>query len=141
MHDRRYNLFVQILRETPRAEFVNSPTIRSEYPVEILEAASAFFTVSNARIRQIVGISSSGVGRLKSGSDSFDSAVTECIYRLIAVSQTAIETFENEDAAIVWMRTPNRALGGGAPLDLMDTPVGEASVRQILNAIVSGGVA
>jgi uncharacterized protein (DUF2384 family) len=39
------------------------------------------------------------------------------------------------------MRQPNRALGNTAPLDLMDTEPGAVSVRQVLNAIATGGVA
>jgi uncharacterized protein (DUF2384 family) len=37
------------------------------------------------------------------------------------------------------MRQPNSALGNAAPLDLMDTEPGAVSVRQVLNAIATGG--
>jgi hypothetical protein len=39
------------------------------------------------------------------------------------------------------MRATNHALGDVAPLDLMDTEPGAATVRLVLNAIASGGVA
>jgi putative toxin-antitoxin system antitoxin component (TIGR02293 family) len=57
------------------------------------------------------------------------------------VTRMAIDVLEDESAAIEWMRQPNRALGGAAPLDLMDTEPGAVSVRQVLNAIATGGVA
>ena len=41
---------------------------------------------------------------------------------------------------IDWMRQPNRAFDGTAPLDLMDTEPGAVAVRQVLNAIATGGV-
>jgi uncharacterized protein (DUF2384 family) len=39
------------------------------------------------------------------------------------------------------MRQPNRAFGNTAPLDLMDTEPGAVAVRQVLNAIGTGGTA
>jgi putative toxin-antitoxin system antitoxin component (TIGR02293 family) len=53
----------------------------------------------------------------------------------------AIDLFGDQDAAIAWMRVTNHALGDVAPLDLMDTEPGAATVRQMLNAIATGGVA
>jgi uncharacterized protein (DUF2384 family) len=38
------------------------------------------------------------------------------------------------------MRKPNRALGGSAPLKLMDTEVGARAVEGVLGRIAYGGV-
>jgi uncharacterized protein (DUF2384 family) len=56
-----------------------------------------------------------------------------------AVTQMAIEIFGNRNTAIKWMRQPNQALDGTAPRDLMDMEPGAMSVRQLLNAITTGG--
>jgi putative toxin-antitoxin system antitoxin component (TIGR02293 family) len=53
----------------------------------------------------------------------------------------ALEVFESNEKATEWMRQPNRTLGGAAPLDLMDTEPGANAVRQVLNAIATGGAA
>jgi putative toxin-antitoxin system antitoxin component (TIGR02293 family) len=53
----------------------------------------------------------------------------------------AIDVFEDQDAAISWMRQPNVVLGDVAPLDLMDTEPGAVAVKQVLNAIATGGAA
>ncbi len=53
----------------------------------------------------------------------------------------AQDVFEDEDAAKTWLRTPNRALRDLAPMDYLDTEPGAMAVRQVLNAIGSGGVA
>lgn len=37
-----------------------------------------------------------------------------------------------------WMRTPQQALGGAEPLELMDTPTGRACVMRILGSLQSG---
>jgi putative toxin-antitoxin system antitoxin component (TIGR02293 family) len=56
-------------------------------------------------------------------------------------TRMAIEVFEDAERAAAWMREPNKTLGGVAPLELMDTEPGAISVRQVLNAIATGGVA
>jgi putative toxin-antitoxin system antitoxin component (TIGR02293 family) len=57
------------------------------------------------------------------------------------VTRMAIDLFGEQAAAIAWMRATNHALGDVAPLDLMDTEPGAATVRLVLNAIAGGGVA
>ena len=115
--------------------------IRDGYPAEILKSASYFFDVPDSRIRVIVKIPASTASRLEKSNAKIDSAATERVYRMGAVARMAIDVFENEALAIKWMRQPNHALGDVAPLDLMDTEPGAATVRQVLNAIATGGVA
>ena len=57
------------------------------------------------------------------------------------VARMAIDVFEDEATASEWMRRPNRAFDDTAPLDLMDTEPGANSVREVLNAIATGGAA
>jgi putative toxin-antitoxin system antitoxin component (TIGR02293 family) len=115
--------------------------IRQGIGAEILRSASSFFGVSQARIQQITQVSGSTAARLERANARIDAAATERIYRMAAVTRHATDVFENEGAAIAWMRQPNPGLGGNAPLDLMDTEPGAASVRLVLNAIATGGVA
>ena len=72
---------------------------------------------------------------------NIDPAATERVFRMGAVTRMAIDVFEHETSAIAWMRQPNSALGNAAPLDLMDTEPGANSVREVLNAIATGGAA
>jgi putative toxin-antitoxin system antitoxin component (TIGR02293 family) len=43
-----------------------------------------------------------------------------------------------EEKAGEWLRTPNRALGGERPLDLLDTDVGAREVEDVLGRIAYG---
>lgn len=106
-----------------------------------MKAASSFFGVPDARIQHIAHVPASTASRLEKKQANIDPAATERVFRMGAVTRMAIAVFENEVAAIDWMRQPNRALGNTAPLDLMDTEPGAVSVRQVLNAIATGGVA
>ena len=68
-------------------------------------------------------------------------AATERVFRMSIVARMAIDVFEDQEAAIAWMRQPNRAFGDVAPLELMDTEPGAVAVKQVLNAIATGGAA
>lgn len=60
---------------------------------------------------------------------------------LALITRRAIDVFSNKKAAKEWLHAKNFALAGAAPVDLLDTESGAASVREILNAIERGGVA
>lgn len=49
--------------------------------------------------------------------------------------------FDDTEVAKTWLRTPNLAFRNTAPMDYLDTEPGAVAVRQVLNAIASGGVA
>ena len=55
------------------------------------------------------------------------------------VRTMASSVFGNDAVAEIWLRFPNRAFHELAPLDLLDTEAGAATVRQVLNAIATGG--
>ena len=134
-------LFHHIVSNDMLAGFAAIKSIREGYPARILKSASSFFGVSDARIQSIAQVPPTTANRLEKNGANIDSAATERMFRMGAVTRMAIDVFEQESSAIQWMRQPNSALGNAAPLDLMDTEPGAQSVRQVLNAIATGGVA
>ena len=133
--------FAGIVASKPVTGLEAIHAIRAGYPAAIVKEASNYFTVPDARIQKIVQVPASTASRLEKKQARIDSAATERIFRMGCVTRMAIEVFEQEDAAIAWMRQPNRALGDSAPLELMDTEPGAVSVRLVLNAIATGGTA
>lgn len=134
-------MFNQIVSAAPLGGFAAVQSIREGYPAAILKAASSFFGVTDARIQDIAQVPASTASRLEKNAARIDAAATERVYRMGTVTRMAIDVFEDEAAAIEWMRQPNRAFDNAAPLDLMDTEPGAVSVRQVLNAIATGGAA
>lgn len=134
-------MFTQIVSSAPLGGSAAVQAIREGYPAGILKAASSFFGVTDARIQNIAQVPASTASRLEKNAARIDAAATERVYRMGTVTRMAIDIFENEATAIEWMRQPNRAFDNTAPLDLMDTEPGAVSVRQVLNAIATGGVA
>ena len=62
------------------------------------------------------------------------------LYRLARIVALAKYYLGNEETAARWLHRPNRALGGSAPLELLDTEPGARSVENALGRIAYGGV-
>ena len=58
--------------------------------------------------------------------------------RLAQVVERAVEVFEDENAALSWLKSPNAALGGSSPLPLLDTALGSMAVSGTLGRIEHG---
>lgn len=58
--------------------------------------------------------------------------------RLAQVIERAVEVFEDESAALSWLKNPNAALGGSSPLSLLDTELGSMAVVSTLGRIEHG---
>ena len=54
------------------------------------------------------------------------------------VYANAVEMIGDEEKAVEWLRTPNRALGGDRPLDQLGTDLGARAVEDILGRIAYG---
>jgi putative toxin-antitoxin system antitoxin component (TIGR02293 family) len=62
------------------------------------------------------------------------------IYRLARIIALAKRYIGDEQKARRWLRRPNRALGGHAPLKLIDTEPGARAVENVLGRIAYGGL-
>ncbi len=60
------------------------------------------------------------------------------LIRAARVMAHAIQVLGSRDKAAHWLRTPNRALDGGAPLSLLDTDIGAQQVSEVLGRIEYG---
>ena len=115
--------------------------IRCGYPALILKSAGHYFGIPDARIQRITAVPATTAHRLEKNAANIDQAASERIHRMGTVTRMAIEVFEDKNAALTWMCRTNPSLAGSAPLDLLDTEPGAVAVRQILNAIATGGAA
>lgn len=60
--------------------------------------------------------------------------------RLARLMALANEYLGGEERAILWLKRPNRALGGLAPVAAIDTELGARQVENILGRIAYGGI-
>jgi putative toxin-antitoxin system antitoxin component (TIGR02293 family) len=62
------------------------------------------------------------------------------LYRLARIVAIADECLGDHERAVRWLKRPNRALGGLAPVTAIDTELGARQVENILGRIAYGGV-
>jgi putative toxin-antitoxin system antitoxin component (TIGR02293 family) len=68
-----------------------------------------------------------------------DIASGERVVRLARLTARALDVFDDDAAAVGrWLRTPLRALGGAAPLSLLDTDLGAQEALDVLGRIEHG---
>lgn len=63
---------------------------------------------------------------------------SDLVARLARIHDFAVEVFGNHDKARKWLRTPNRALRGHLPLELLRTDYGARIVESLLGRIAHG---
>lgn len=62
------------------------------------------------------------------------------LYRLARLVAIATEYLGDEERARRWLKRPNQALGGVAPIAAIDTELGARQVENILGRIAYGGI-
>lgn len=63
---------------------------------------------------------------------------SDLLARLARIDDFAVEVFGNHEKARKWLRTPNKAVKGHIPLDLLRTDYGARIVESILGRIEHG---
>ncbi len=81
------------------------------------------------------------IQRKEAQQQLLDVAEGDRTMRLLRVAVQAVEAFGDVDVALAWLRTPNTALVGKTPLDMVTTEAGTGLVRRALGVIEYGGVA
>jgi putative toxin-antitoxin system antitoxin component (TIGR02293 family) len=62
------------------------------------------------------------------------------LYRLARIVAIADESLGDHERAVRWLKHPNRALGGIAPVAAIDTELGARQVENVLGRIAYGGI-
>ncbi|MGE5204503.1 MAG: antitoxin Xre/MbcA/ParS toxin-binding domain-containing protein [Chlamydiota bacterium] len=62
------------------------------------------------------------------------------LYRLARIVALADEFLGDHERAIRWLKRPNQALGGIAPVAALDTELGARQVENILGRVAYGGI-
>jgi putative toxin-antitoxin system antitoxin component (TIGR02293 family) len=62
------------------------------------------------------------------------------LYRLARIIALSREYLGDDERALRWLKHPNRALGGIAPVTAIDTELGARQVENVLGRIAYGGI-
>lgn len=93
--------------------------------------------VSEARLAEVTGISPTTLARRKRAG-TLAPAEGDHVLRLAALLERATHVFADGADAADWLRMPNLALGGVAPLSFADTELGAREVDDLLGRLEHG---
>jgi len=112
--------------------------VRKGLPAGSVTALAERLQVGKSILSRKLGIPQRTLSRRLSQSSHLTPAESDRTVRMARVYASAIEMIGDEDKAVEWLRTPNRALGGEMPLDQLDTDMGARMVEDILGRIAYG---
>jgi putative toxin-antitoxin system antitoxin component (TIGR02293 family) len=115
--------------------------IKVGFPALLVQAFRVTFDLQDRNVETLLNASISTLERRRREQKNLDPVASERLDRIATVSHLAEEVFESQERAAHWMSTPNKALGGSAPIMLCETEIGAKQVRRVLQALEWGGSA
>lgn len=112
--------------------------VRTGLPAGSVSALAGRLHLANSALSKKLGIPQRTLTRRLSNSSLLTPAESDRTVRMARVYATAVEMIGDEEKAIEWLGTPNRALGGERPLDQLDTDTGARMVEDVLGRIAYG---
>jgi putative toxin-antitoxin system antitoxin component (TIGR02293 family) len=112
--------------------------VREGLPVKALFLLAERLDLRQAEIAEKIGIPLRTLTRRLASDSRLTAAESDRTVRLAQVYATAVETLGDGEKAAGWLKTPNRALRGGRPLDQLDTDPGVREVEDMLGRIAYG---
>jgi putative toxin-antitoxin system antitoxin component (TIGR02293 family) len=112
--------------------------VRKGLPAASVRALAEKLHVGNSVLSRKLGIPQRTLTRRLSQGSLLTSAESDRTVRMARVYADAVEMLGDQQKAIEWLGTPNRALGGERPLDQLDTDMGARMVEDILGRIAYG---
>jgi putative toxin-antitoxin system antitoxin component (TIGR02293 family) len=74
----------------------------------------------------------------KKPAEKFNVTLSEKIIGLAEIYSYGFEVFENKEKFNSWIKSPNKALGGKSPYDLLDSQFGREELMRIIGRIEYG---
>lgn len=126
-----------VLRVKPHSTLDWIEVIRQGIPAAAVESLLKAIQVSQSELARTLGIPERTLARRKR-EGVLNSEESAKLLRLARVVGRANEVFEDSEAALHWLKSPNSALSGATPFSLLDTDIGAESVLDTLGRIEHG---
>lgn len=126
-----------VLRAKPHSTLDWIEVIRQGLPAAVVESMVKAIQISQSDLARALGIPERTLARRKR-EGTLNSEESAKLLRLARVVGRANEVFEDSEAALSWLKSPNAALRGKSPLSLLDTDIGAESVLLTLGRIEHG---
>jgi putative toxin-antitoxin system antitoxin component (TIGR02293 family) len=126
-----------VLRTRPHSTLDWIEVVRKGIPAAAVESVVKAMRLSQSELARALGIPERTLARRKR-EGVLSSEESSKLLRLARVLGRANEVFEDPEAALNWLRSPNSSLSGATPLSLLDTDIGAESVLDTLGRIEHG---
>lgn len=113
--------------------------IREGFPPAVVEELMRAAGLTLKELASALDLSSRSLQRRRR-SGRLARYESDRLYRLARIVALANEFLGDHGKAIRWLKRPNRALGGIAPVEALDTELGARQVENILGRIAYGGI-
>lgn len=126
-----------VLHAKPRTALDWVSIIRQGISSAAVDVLTKTLRVTQSELALALGIPERTLARRKK-EGTLNSEESAKLVRLARVVERAEEVFEDLDASLGWLKSPNAALSGATPLSLLDTDIGAGSVMDTLGRIEHG---
>src|SRR5258706_7563517 len=113
--------------------------IREGFPPAVVEERMRYSGLTLKELADALDLSPRSLQRRRR-SGRLARFESDRLYRLARIVALAHESLGSQELAARWLRRPNRALGGLAPIAAVDTELGARQVANVLGRIAFGGV-
>jgi len=129
----------QTLGRTLSTEYDMREAIRQGFPPAVVEELMRAAGLSLKELASALDLSPRSLQRRRR-TGRLARYESDRLYRLARIVALANEFLGDHERAIRWLKRPNRALGGIAPIAALDTELGARQVENILGRIAYGGL-
>jgi putative toxin-antitoxin system antitoxin component (TIGR02293 family) len=129
----------QTLRRTLSSDRDMREAIREGFPPAVVEKLMRASALTLKELAAALDLSTRSVQRRRR-SGRLARYESDRLYRLARIVALANEYLGDHERAMRWLKRPNRALGGVAPVTAIDTEPGARQVENILGHVAYGGI-
>jgi putative toxin-antitoxin system antitoxin component (TIGR02293 family) len=127
----------RVLQARPRSPLDWVSVIRRGISSAAVDSLTKSIRVTQSELATVLGIPERTLARRKK-EGVLNSEESAKLVRLARVVERAKDVFEDFEASLNWLKSPNAALSGATPLSLLDTDIGAESVLDTLGRIEHG---
>ena len=113
--------------------------IREGFPPAVVEALMRASGLTLKELAEALDLSPRSLQRRRR-SGRLARFESDRLYRLARIVALAEQSLGDREHAVRWLKRSNRALGGIAPVNAMDTELGARQVENVLGRIAYGGI-
>jgi putative toxin-antitoxin system antitoxin component (TIGR02293 family) len=111
--------------------------VRAGLPYRSVETVAERFDLRREELSELLAVPQRTLARRKR-ERRLEPDESDRLFRLARLATRGVGVLGSADKVARWLKAPNRALGGRAPLALCDTDLGVRQVEEILGRIEHG---